>query len=302
MGISINWMKAAAVDDLFLDSSPLYPLSVTLKTRRRTYWTLFGISLSQLLLGFVCLASILLSKNPAVFLIEHDIYKIHRLFGLRLPSHLLSALDCLAPAIFAVVLGGAILRLFKKTVSSEIFYFSFWLSSLSFDPLRLLHFLLALKGETDMMLGVLDKLSMGIKVFGYMCLFISGLYAAGFRSERQFSIIAAAAVMSSFLCLALPVNTGVWAWNLMFKAGYGNSIAAFTLASILITVANYLIAVRARGDHAYYLIAVGLTAVSIGAFFLGKDLSPATSLAALMVMVGGGILYVFRLHSFYLWQ
>ncbi|MCX7027863.1 MAG: hypothetical protein NT061_10390 [Spirochaetes bacterium] len=275
---------------------------MTLKTRRRAYWALFGISLSQLLLGTACLLALLLSRNPAVFLIEHDIYKVHRLFGLHLPSHLLSAFDSLVLAAFAVVTGGSILRSFQKTVSAEIFYFSFWLSTLSFEPLRLLHFLLALNGEADTVLGAFDKLYMGIKIFGYICLFISGLYAAGMRSERQFAIVAVAAATSAFLSLALPVNSGIWTWNLMFKTGYGSLITGFTMATILITIADYLIAIRMRGDKAYYPIAVGMASVSIGAFFLGRDLSPAVSLVSLLAVTAGGILYVYRLHSFYLWQ
>jgi hypothetical protein len=291
-----------AAADLSLGARVGYPVGVTLKTRRRTYWALFGISLSQFLLGLACLSVLLASRNPAVFLIEHGIYKVHRLFGLRLPSQLLSAFDCLCLAAFAVVASGSILRSFRKTVSAEIFYFSFWLATLSFEPLRILHFLFALSGETDNLLGAFDKLYLGIKIFGYSCLFISGLYAAGMRSERQFSIVLVAAAASGFLALALPINTGIWSGNLMFKAGYGGLIAGFTTVIILITILDYLIAVRVRGDKAFYFIAAGMAAVSAGAFFLGRDVSPALSLASLLALASGGILSVNRLHSFYLWQ
>jgi hypothetical protein len=275
---------------------------VTLKTRRRTYWALFGISLSQFLLGLTCLSVLLASRNPAVFLIEHGIYKVYKVFGFRLPSQMLSAFDSICLAAFAVVASGSILRSFRKTVSAEIFCFSFWLATLSFEPLRVLHFVLALNGETDSLLGAFDKLYLGIKIFGYICLFISGLYAAGMRSERQFSIVLVAAAASGFLAMALPINTGIWTGNLMFKAGYGSLITGFTTVVILITIVDYLIAVRARGDRAFYYIAAGMAAVSVGAFFLCRDVSPAMSVASLLALAGGGILSINRLHSFYLWQ
>ena len=258
--------------------------------------------MSQLILGIGCLIALLESRNPEVFLIEHGIYKVHRLFGLRMASQVLSVFDCLFLPAFAVVAVGFILRSFRKTISAEIFFFSFWLSSLSFEPLRLLHLLLALPGQADSLLGVFDKLSMGIRIFGYICLFISGLYAAGMRSERQFSITAVAAAASGVLAMALPVNSGIWSWNLMFKSGYGGLISGFMWATILITIANYLIAVRVRGDRTYYSIALGVAAVSVGAFLLGRDISPAVSLAAFCAATGGGILFIYRLHAFYLWQ
>jgi hypothetical protein len=244
----------------------------------------------------------MLFKNPAVFLVEHDIYKMYRVFGLLLPSYLLSTIDCLVLSVFALIMVRAVLLSFKKTVSSEIFYFSFWLAALSFEPLRILHLFLAMNGQTDTLLGAVDKLYMSIRIFGYICLFISGLYAAGMRSERQLSVVAAAAVTSGLLTFALPVNSGIWAWNLMFKAGYGGLNDGFTMVIILITVANYLIAVRVRGDKAFYFIAAGMAGVSIGAFFMSRDSSPLTSLSALVAMGLGGRVYVHRLHSFYLWQ
>lgn len=274
---------------------------MTLTTRRRVYWILFGVSSSQLLLGFVYFVSLLGARNPAVFLIEHDIYLVHRFFGLKLPSQILSAADCLFLAGFAVVMGGAILRSFRKTVSPEIFFFSFWLTSLSFEPLRLLHFLLALGGESDVLLGVLDKFCLGVRVFGYLCLFVSGLLAAGMRNDRPFSVVLLTAGISVFLAVSLPVDTGMWTKNLLFRQGYGGLVAGFSAVIILITVANYLVAVRIRGDKAYYAIAAGLAALAIGAYILAQDYAPAPSLAAAGFVIAGGALYVRRLHAFYLW-
>ncbi|HEY9053857.1 MAG TPA: hypothetical protein VIO60_03455 [Rectinemataceae bacterium] len=275
---------------------------MTLKTRRRTYWALFGIAGFFLAAGLA--ASVVLAIRPdvAFFLVEHGIYRLHSLFGLKLPSQILSTVDCLlASAVVASILA-AILRSFRKTVSTEILFFAFWLTSRAFEPLRLLHLILAIRGVADQGLIFFDKLYLGIGIFGYCSLFVSGLHAAGMRTERQFSIAVACAAIGGFLAAALPVNSGLWDWNLLFRVGYSRLVNGFTAAIVGMTVLNYLIAARVRGDKAFLFAAAGLAAAAIGAFFLGRDFSPLASLVAVSAILAGGGVFVQAMHSFYLWQ
>lgn len=254
---------------------------------------LFGVALTIVLA---------LDKDVPIFLIERGIYKVHTLWGLRISSFALSLVDALSLSCFATVVGYFILRTFRKTISAEIFFFAFWLSALSFEPLRLAHLFLAIQGGSDSTLAVIDKLYMGARFLGYMAIFISGLYAAGMRNEKQFSIMAICVGISVALTSILPVNTGIWSQNLMFKVGYGRLIEGFALAIILITIANYLIAARVRGDKAYYFIALGIAAIIAGAQFASRDWSPLLSLLSIFIMSLGSVVYIFKLHSFYLWQ
>ncbi|HWP67647.1 MAG TPA: hypothetical protein VN437_00010 [Rectinemataceae bacterium] len=275
---------------------------MTLQTRRRTYWALFGISLAMFLLG-ASLAILLGTRNDVpIFLIEHDIYKVHQIFGLRIPSHILSIFDVVSLSLFAVVVLAFILLSFRKTVSAEIFYFSFWLCTLSLESLRFLHLFLALSGKADSALAIVNKLYMGGHFLGYMAIFISGLYAAGMRNERHFAIMAVCAAISVALASILPVNTGIWEQSLMFSVGYGRLIEGFSFSIILITIANYLIAVRVRGDKAYYYIALGIAAIAAGSHFVSQDSSPTLSLASMLTMSLGSVIYIYKLHYFYLWQ
>jgi len=256
----------------------------------------------MLLIGAVFAVLLATRKDVPIFLIEHGVYKIHRLPGLRISSFILSLIDVLTLQLFAVVVGAFILATFRKTVSAEIFFFAFWLSALSFESFRLIHLFLAIGGSSDSVLAIVDNLYMGVKFIGYMSIFISGLYAAGMRNERQFSIMIACIGISIALASILPMNTGIWMQNLMFQVGYSSLIEGFSLAIILITVTNYLIAVRVRGDKAYYYITLGIAAVAMGAHFASRDGSPLLSLLSLMVMGLGSVLYIYKLHSFYLWQ
>lgn len=277
-------------------------LHVTLQTRRRTYWVFFGISSVMLLIGLVFAILTATHRNMVIFLIEHDIYEVHSFLKLRIPSYVLSITDVLVLCVFAALVGALILRTFKKTVSAEIFFFAFWLATLSFESLRLVHLFLALRGGSDSVLAVVDKLYIGTRFLGYIAIFISGLYAAGMRNDRQFSIMSISVGISVALVSILPVNTGIWARNFMFKVGYSMLIEGFSLAIILITIANYLIAVRVRGDRAYYFIALGIAAIAAGTQYMSRDGSPMLSLVSILAMATGSFLYIYKIHSFYLWQ
>lgn len=254
------------------------------------------------LFGLLFVLVLALGKEVPVFLAERGIYKMHDFFDWRVSSLALSLVDVLALVFFALGAQTYILKTFKKTVSPEIFFFAFWLAAQSFDALRLLHILLASAGASDSVLALLAKAYTGVNFFGYIVLFVSGLYAAGMRNERQFSIVAVCAGISVALAMALPINTGIWAQNGMFQIGYGRLVEGFSLAIVLITVANYLIAARAREDRAYYYVTLGIAAVAAGSRFLRQDGSPLLSLLALVTMLMGGVLYIHKLHAFYLWQ
>jgi hypothetical protein len=273
-----------------------------LQTRRRTYWILFGIEAFLLLVGLVF--SILLSfmKKVPIFLIERGIYETYEVFGLRIPSFGYSLVNALLLAVYSVGLSLFILKTFRKTVSPEIFFFIFWLCSLSFEAIRPLHLFMAVQAATDSSLSILDRLYMGSRFLGLIAIFISGLYAAGMRNDKQFSIIAICIGISVALSSIMPVNTGIWAVNLMFKLGYGRLVDGFSAAILLITIANYLIAVRVRGDKAYYYIAAGAALAVAGALVASRGASPLASMLSFLAMGAGGFVYIYKLHSFYLWQ
>ncbi|MEW6548713.1 MAG: hypothetical protein AB1407_04555 [Spirochaetota bacterium] len=275
---------------------------MTLQIRRRSYWILFGVSCASTLLALASSVILAFRGDLPVFLIEHGIYSIHEFLGLRIPSQVLSLADAVLLCGFAVTGQSFILRSFRQTVSAEIFFFAFWLCCASFEALRPLHLLLALGGSADGVLAVIDKAYTGVKFFGYSSLFISGLYASGMRNEKHLSIVAVCAAISVALATSLPVNTGIWDRTLLFKVGYSNLINGFAFSIIIITITNYIIATRVRGDRSFYYVALGLAASTAGTFLLSKDISPLASLAALVALGLGSWLYINKLHSYYLWQ
>ncbi|MCE5256449.1 MAG: hypothetical protein LLF89_06335 [Spirochaetaceae bacterium] len=275
---------------------------MTLQTRRRTYWSIFILSLAMLLVAIVFAVALLGRKDMPIFLIEHGIYKMYSFAGLRIPSLTLSVVDVLFSCLFAVVMSASILHTFQKTVSPEIYFFIFWLGSLSFEAIRLVNALSAVSGGSDSLFSFLDRIYVSARLFGVLAIFISGLYAAGLRNEKHFSMIAIAALVSVALTMMMPINTGVWDMTLMFRIGYGSLFRGVVVLVFIVTAFCYIVAKTTRGDVAYYFAAAGACAIMGGAYCLGSDISPLYSIISILTMTAGGGVYIHRLHSYYLWQ
>jgi len=73
------------------------------------------------------------------------------------------------------------------------------------------------------------------------------------------------------------------------------------MASML-TVANFLYAVRSTGEPSYKLVALGCAAFLIGRQILVSQLNPFAIIAGFALLVTGSWLFISKLHSYYLWQ
>lgn len=277
-------------------------LSVTLLERRRTYWAVFLVSAFMLVLAIIASIFILVRKDVPVFLIEHGVYKVHPIFGIRIPSYMLSMFDVVASVLFSFSISIFILKVFKKTVSAEIFFFCLWVGTVSFEALRLVGLAAAILDLSYISISFFAKLYMGAKFLGLVMIFISGLYASGMRSEKHVALVAGGIGISVFFAAILPVNTGIFGMNLLYRIGYSSMFEGFSFAVILITVINYMLAAKLRSDRAYYMIALGIAGITLSYFLLSLDMTPAVSFLSIITMATGSLLYVIRLHSFYLWQ
>lgn len=249
------------------------------------------------------LSIILLGRQDvSIFLAEHGIYRTHTIFKVRVSSLVLSVADVLIACTLAVAMSAAVLKTFQKTVSPEIYFFMFWLVSCAFEAMRLVSLVSGVTGASDAVISACAKVYVAAKVFGVLALFISGLYAAGLRNERHFSMVLTAFSVSVALAAIMPVDTGIWETTLMFKIGYERLFVEVVGFVFLVTVLCYFGAVSVRGDKAFYFVAGGILGVMAATSLLAYDLSPAAAVSAVVLATVGGILYIRRLHAYYLWQ
>jgi hypothetical protein len=275
---------------------------VTQLARRNVFWTLFIFGAANLAVALFFALTLNLGREAEAFLVENNAYHMFFLFGISIDSLLLSSVGVVASCLFATVTLLAILRTFRKTVSPEIFFFAIWVGILSFETLRPAILYFSMSGASDSILIAMTKIYMGMRIAGESAIFVSGLYAVGLRNDRHLSVVLLIFVISFALSSLIPVDSGVWTDTLILKMGYASLYEGLSIVIWLITMTNFTVAVRIRGERSYLSIALGFAAAAAGSHFLSLDMSPLVSLIAFATMASGTILFISRLHTYYLWQ
>jgi hypothetical protein len=275
---------------------------VTIAARRRTYWGLFLAACACLAAFFPLYLQLSHGERSPVFLVKAGALGSFRLGSLLLSSQYLAAGGIGLCALYSALVLGFILYSFRKTVSAEIYFFAFWVLSVGLEALRLVVFDLAASGGSVYWQTVTTKALLFARYAGYLSLFASGLYAAGFRSEKLGTVVATVIAISLGLATAMPINTGSFASTLELRAGYVelNSILVFVVA--IVTVIDYLYAAHSTGEASYRLIALGAAVFLVGHRLLSTQWNPFYMIGGFALLVAGSWLYVSRLHSYYLWQ
>jgi hypothetical protein len=239
--------------------------------------------------------------SPA-FLAKAGALGIFRLGSLALPSHYLAAGGIGLCSLYSALVLGFILYSFRKTSSTEIYFFSFWVLSVGLESLRLVVFDLAAGGGSVYWQIATTKILLFARYAGYLSLFASGLYAAGFRNEKLGTVVAVILAVSFGLATAMPINTGSFAATLELRAGYVGINAILALAVAIVTVADYLYAAHSTGEGSYRLVALGAAILLVGHRLLTTQWNPIAMVAGFVLLVAGSWIYVSRLHAYYLWQ
>ncbi len=276
--------------------------SMTISARRKTYWSLFLVS--SVLFAAYCLLSLGIIKKPVMpdFLLRSDAYGLFRIGAGAIPSYTLAAIGAGLPALVSVLTLSFILASFRKTVSAEIFFFSFWIASLSFEILRLAVYVMAARGYPDSLQLALTKVLFGARYAGSLSVFMSGVYAAGLRNEKHGANILIILAASIGLAVIMPLNTGTYLHTLELKPGYRSLNEWFFYLLGLMSVLNYLGAVHVRGEKTFGLIALACAASIAGARLLSASWNPWLLGAGFILACAGSWLFVSRLHEYYLWQ
>jgi hypothetical protein len=221
---------------------------------------------------------------------------------IKLDSVNIVSAGILLSALYSTFCLGGILASFKKTVSFEIFFFSFWVLSLGLESLRFLIVQFAALGEPSAWSILVTRIVIGGRIMGLLSFFVAGLYAAGFRNDKLGSAIGLLAVAAWALAYVMPIDTGVYETVMLMRPGYAGLAMALSAAVGLVTVANFFYAAVATGEASYRTVAFGAAAALIGQQLVVSQWNPIMMAVGAALLVFGSWLFVSRLHAYYLWQ
>jgi hypothetical protein len=275
---------------------------VTIVARRRTYWSLF-------LAACLCLAAFVplflrMGENLDVpnFLQKAGALGIFQLGTVSIFSYRLAAAAIGLCALYAALALAVVLFNFRKTASTEIFFYAFWVLSVGLEILRLVLYALVVDGGSLSLQILSAKALVFTRYAGYFSLFLSGLYAAGFHNEKIGTVAALCLAIAFALAASMPIDTGSFSSTLELRAGYVHLNLGLCIVASVVTIANFLYAAHATAEPAYRAAALGCAALLVGHHLLISVWNPYLIVVGFVLLVAGSALFVSRLHSYYLWQ
>lgn len=296
--------RVAARPVLCKSAPPRYPRLVTIASRRRIYWGLF-------VAAALCLAVALFLSVP-VFARAEGVASFKALGGgayrelslgrLKLDSVSTSSAGILLASLYSLLCLGFILATFRKTVSSEIFFFSFWVLSFGMESLRFLIVHFAAIGAPVGWSIAATRVILGSRIVGLLSFFAAGLHAAGFRNDKLGSAIGVIVVAGWALAYVMPIDTGSYLPVLMLRPGYAMLSMIVAAIAGLVIVANLIYASFSSGERSYRIAALGAAAALAGQRLLVAEWQPLAIASGAALLVFGSWLFISRLHAYYLWQ
>ena len=275
---------------------------MTIASRRRIYWLLFLVACAALVASFVLGLPLLSPKADFSSLEASGAYHVGSFLGLAVDSARISDLGIMAIALYSCLCLAFILGTFRKTVSSEIFFFSFWVLSLGFEVLRLVVFHSVSGGYPVSNSMLATRLVVGMRITGLLSFFAAGLYAAGFRNEKLGSSLAVIFLAAWTLAYSMPMDTGALEQGFMLRPGYRGLAVALAVVLGVATIANFFYASFTTGEASYRVVALGAGLALAGEGLVLVSWLPLAVGAGVVLLMAGSWLLVSRLHAYYLWQ
>jgi hypothetical protein len=264
-----------------------------------------GIVLSFFCILFCIIASIkVIPVYPAM---EHEITRysgnIFQVFtGKFLDTKLLAVHGCILALVFYSFLSIILIYyFFEKTQSPEIFFVIFFTVSFSLEALRFVLPLCWVYEIPALYLLMTSRIILFSRLFGIFSLTASSLFAAGFKVQKQSSVILIIAVTTLIITLEVPIDTNIWDSSLNMINGYNPIFRFIETGAFFITIISFFIAAWLRTSLEFVSIGIGAVLAFLGRNILLNAATWAGPPIGLLFLGVGTWLICTKLHKIYLW-
>lgn len=205
--------------------------------------------------------------------------------------------------LFALI-SAIILRIyFSKTLAPEMFFFTIFLLTFSFEALRVVMFYIQIT-SAPFFFGILVTKAVNfgrfLRVFS---VFVSGLFACSTTNPKTGTFLGIGTVLAFAYAGGIPIDATRQSFDFFYYSGFSEIIDFIFLGVQLISVLNFILAGILKNTSDYYVMTVGLFFTILGGEFIvmfpGKIYLAA---AGAVCMVAGTVLFSRRTHELYLWE
>ena len=191
---------------------------------------------------------------------------------------------------------------FRKTKSPEMFFFSIFLISMSFDSLKAL-LLLTETLDLPPYYGVLlTRAAYFGRFFGTLAVLISGLFSLGAEYQRMEIYLGVTFLLAFALSASVLVDMTETGTNLLYRIGNKRELGIINFLFLSFGVFNYVLYAVLNASKDHILIALGLALVIAGREIFFFTLNPMLLIGAVIMLIAGASLFGERIHAVHLWS
>ena len=192
-------------------------------------------------------------------------------------------------------------RIYQRTASSEIFFFMFFLFSLTIEGLRTLNALLILEGAPVFVGVMLSKVIHFARFFGLFSFLFASLYSIEVSNQKFRILIMTSFLISLALTYVMPIDSSILLSNFLYKLGDEKSTWFITLILEIAVLANFLVAAFRKERREFALLALAVLLILAGREFVFFMSVPVFIGAGLVLTIVGIWLFRNQVHTIYLW-
>jgi hypothetical protein len=266
---------------------------MTITVRNNTLRASLAVSLLLLIGFFASLLDIYFYHSPGNGLLD--------IVGTT-GGRLVSVVGLLFLLIFSFSGGLLLQTFFRKTVSSEMFFFIFFVISISLEAAKIAQLVVLAQNAPPYYEVVVTRAVYFGRFFGVFCLFTAGLYATGIDYQRFEVVLGISLLLAFTLAFSIPVSSESILPTMLNCLGSRGQVFAVFFALEIFSVVNFTLAAFLKRNRDYLWMALGLLMVIVGKDVLFFLVSPIPDALAALVLVGGTILFGHRTHIVYLWS
>ena len=207
----------------------------------------------------------------------------------------------LGSAVYALVSIILIYYFFEKTQSPEIFFFAFFVISMSVECVRVLLPLRTVSSLPAMYLLPASKALLFSRYFGLLSLFAASVHAAGLDVQKQQTVFLMLVLASLVITLPIPIDSLVWDSSLVMWNGYDSMLRMVGTGILAITLLTYFISAYTRGSGNYAAVGTGSFLALIGRNVMLHSDTWTSSIPGFFALILGTWLVCSRLRREYLW-
>ncbi|MBN1647721.1 MAG: hypothetical protein JW874_06800 [Spirochaetales bacterium] len=254
-----------------------------------------GARKKSLLYSFFALIAILLTSSVFALVVRFS-----RQFTLTsTQSNIIH--ETLILAFFLLATSFLMIFSFRKTVGPEIYFFSIFIFSLSFECLKAVFLFLLLSGQPAYILIIFSKIIYSARVFSLFALFSASLFCTGLETRRILIILAIIFFVSIFFGLNMIVTGTKSTRYLLYFPGYRKELYFFFGIVFGFHIFNYIYATVRSGSTDFLILGLASLLAAAGSVMLYFSASFLLYLAGMIVLIAGIVIYSVKIHSVYLW-